>query len=473
MTRHRGPSTTALAILLVTLASAGVPAPAADDAMRPIFDGKTTQGWLAPDPSYWSVEDGAITARITKEHPLSANQYLVWQGGPGAEGGQLADFELVLKSRVRGEGGINNGFQFRSLLLPDGDVAGYQVDNNLQTPWLVRLYDEFGRHTLAWRGQRTTFDDNGKSVSEDIADAKGDPWFKLEAWHEYRLVCRGETLTLSVDGRLAAEVIDHDARRRDDAGILALQLHSGPPTVAQFKDIRLKILKPAPDANVQRTPADERRAAIFHDAVGHWDLSVGGRARDRERSLTYRGPLEDAELNVRAGADAPRPDARVALLRGGYFDAGAKLNVTGDRATVYLRVRDPAGAWDGALMAKRGSHDTTNFNLYSLAGRIGFELHGDGGFVGVDFPASKVDARAWHDLVGRYDGKKVELLCDGKVMAEKPWAGGKLTTNAEPLLIGAETDAGKAVRPFHGEIEEAAVWAGALSDDEVAALSRR
>ena len=108
-----------------------------------------------------------------------------------------------------------------------------------------------------------------------------------------------------------------------------------------------------------------------------------------------------------------------------------------------------------------------------LAGHIGFELHGEAGFVGVDFPASKVDARAWHDLVGRYDGKKVELLCDGKVMVEKVWAGGKLTTNAEPLLIGAETDGGKAVRPFHGEVEEAAVWARALFDDEVAALSRR
>jgi hypothetical protein len=472
MTRRREPLAIALVVLLGALAVDGA-APAADDTMRPIFDGKTTEGWLAPDPSYWTVEDGAITGRITKEHPLTANQYLVWQGGPGAEGGQLADFELALKSRVRGEGGINNGFQFRSLLLPDGDVAGYQVDNNLQTPWLVRLYDEFGRHTLAWRGQRTTFDENGKPVNGDIADAKGDPWFKLEEWHEYRLVCRGETLTLSVDGRLAAEVIDHDARRRDATGILALQLHSGPPTVAQFKDIRLKILRPAPATDVPRTAADERRAVMFRDALGHWDLSVGGRARERERGLTYHGPLEEAELNVRSGDGAPRPDARVALLRGGHFDAGPKLNVTGDRATVYLRVRDPAGAWDGALIAKRGRHDTTNFNLYGLAGRIGFELHGEGGFVGVNFPASKVDVRAWHDLVGRYDGKKVELLCDGKVMAETTWAGGKLTTNAEPLLIAAETDAGKVVRPFHGEIEEAAVWARALSDDEVTAVSRR
>lgn len=380
-----------------------------------------------------------------------------------------------MKSRLRGEGGINNGFQFRSRRMPDGDVAGYQVDNNLQTPWLVRLYDEFGRHTLAWRGQRTTFDAAGKAAHEDIAEARGEPWFKLEAWHEYHLVCRGPKLTLKVDGRLAAEVIDHDGRRRDPAGILALQLHSGPPTVVQFKDIRLKIIDPAPPDDYH-TPgtgdaAAAKREALFRDALARWDLAVGGHVNDRP--LAYRGSLDDMELNVRADGPDARPGARVALLRGGHFDAGKALNVNGDRLTVYLRVRDPAGAWDGALFAKRGSHDKTHFHLYSLGGRIGFELHGEGGFIGVDFAAADVDAKAWHDLVGRYDGNKVELICDGKVMASKAWKGGALTRNDEPLLIGAETDAGRVVRPFRGEFEEAAVWSRALSDVEIGVLTRR
>ena len=455
------------ALVLLTLS----PVAAADDGLRPIFDGKTLDGWKAPDPSYWSIEDGAITGRITKDHPLSVNQYLVWQGGPGAEAGRLGDFELVLKSRVRGEGGINNGFQFRSRLLPDGDVAGYQMDNNLQTPWLVRLYDEFGRHTLAWRGQRTTFDEAGKASHEDIAEARGEAWFKLEEWHEYRLICRGPRLTLFVDGKLAAEVIDHDARRHDPVGILALQLHSGPPTVAQFKDIRLKVLTPAPPADADAPTPEPKRDELFRDAIGHWDLGAGGHAK--ERPLAYRGSLDDAELNVRAEGPGARPGARVALVRGGHFDAGTKANVGADRATVYLRARDPSGKWDAGLFAKRGSHETTNFNLYSLAGRIGFELHGERGFVGVDFPVSDVDPKAWHDLVGRYDGSTVELFCDGKRMAAKPWSGGKLTSNNEPLLIAAETDGGKGVRPFHGEVEEAAVWPRPLSNDEIRLLSRR
>jgi len=123
------------------------------------------------------------------------------------------------------------------------------VDNNLNvggvSPWLVRLYDEHGRDTLALRGERTTFDENGKATKEPIKEAAGEAWFKLEEWHEYHLICIGHRLTLKVDDRLAAEVIDNDPKQFDAQGILGLQLHSGPPTVVQFKDIRVKIIKPA------------------------------------------------------------------------------------------------------------------------------------------------------------------------------------------------------------------------------------
>ena len=129
---------TSAAVLFLTVASAAL---ADEPGFRAIFDGRSLAGWQAADPSYWSIADGAITGTITPEHPCSVNQYLVWQGG------ELADFELKLSHRVSGSPGLNGGFQFRSRQLPDHDVAGYQVDNNLDTDWLVRLYDEHGRHT--------------------------------------------------------------------------------------------------------------------------------------------------------------------------------------------------------------------------------------------------------------------------------------------------------------------------------------
>ncbi len=212
----------------------------AEEGFQSLFDGQTLDGWHPRDVSYWTVEEGAITGRITPEHPCAVNQYLVWQDR------QLADFELKLESRLRGQGAINNGFQFRSLVLPDGDVCGYQVDNNLQTDWLVRLYDEYGRHTLAMRGERTVFDRSGGRVTERLAEVPVEPWFRLEDWHEYHLKCVGSRLELRVDGRWVAEVVDDDWRRQDLQGALALQLHSGPPTEVQFRHIRLRPVAAAP-----------------------------------------------------------------------------------------------------------------------------------------------------------------------------------------------------------------------------------
>lgn len=223
----------------LTAGAVGQAAAENDDGFVPIFDGKTLNGWQAADMSYWSIEDGAITAKITADHPSERNHYLVYQGG------KLGDFELKLRHRIVSDETVNGGFQFRSEMF-DGDIPndcrGYQVDNNTNTPWLVRLYDEFGRHDLALRGQKTVFNADGTKETTTIPEAEGDPWFKLGEWHEYHLICRGSNLTLYVNGRLVAEVVDNDPSQQDFTGILALQLHSGPPMTVQFKDIRLKKL---------------------------------------------------------------------------------------------------------------------------------------------------------------------------------------------------------------------------------------
>ena len=453
----------------VVLSIASVVAWAGDEGFTPIFDGKTITGWRAGDASYWSVEDGAITARIAKEHPCTINQYLVW------EGGELADFELILETRVNGNGGINNGFQFRSRQLPDNDVCGYQVDNNLQTPWLVRLYDEYGRHDLAMRGERATFDVEGNRTASPLPEAAGDAWFKLEEWHEYHLVCVGGHIALRVNGKLAAEVEDNDPRRAELQGILALQLHSGPETVAQFRNIRLKIIKPAvvPPPRAPGEP-ETRRDTLLKNAMGWWQLDSAGRGVAPTLASVPR--FYQLQLNVKSAGAGARPGAKCVVLDGAYFDAGKELRAEGNAITVYLRARNPKGAWNSALFAKRGGHDRVHFNLFSAdldgdaKGDIGFEVRTDRGFAMVSFPVSKIDATAWHDLVGRYDGTMLAIFCDGTMMASKPWSGA-LATNDEPLLIAAETDNSNVVRPFHGELEDAALWSRALTDDEIAAIS--
>ena len=230
----------------------------AQNGFVPLFDGKTLNGWESPDLSCWSVQDGAITGKITAEHPIKSNQYLVWHE-------PMSDFELKLQFRMFGSPGINSGFQFRSRLLPGHDMAGYQMDNNLDTPWLCRLYEEHGRETLAYRGTKADISADGAIRHADIRTAAGYPWFRLEEWHEYHLIAQGTHLALFVNGKLAAEVVDGDAKRAVLNGLLGLQLHTGPVSTVQFKNICLRTLAPGDAPSVPIPSSRRSTAALITD----------------------------------------------------------------------------------------------------------------------------------------------------------------------------------------------------------------
>lgn len=205
---------------------------------KPIFDGETLDGWKASDMSYWSVRDGAITARATQQHPVKSNQFLVWQFG------QLDDFELTLKYRITGTPAANSGIQIRSRVESDGHAVGYQADIDLAGRYAGALYDERGRGMLAERGQKTVIGSDGKMSKTPLGDADAlMNNIKKNNWNDYHIIARGGHIVLKVNGKTTAEVIDNELPHRDLSGVLALQLHSGPPMTVQFKDIRLKRFK--------------------------------------------------------------------------------------------------------------------------------------------------------------------------------------------------------------------------------------
>ena len=65
---------------------------------------------------------------------------------------------------------------------------------------------------------------------------------KPEDWNDYVIIARGNQLTHIINGRVTVQVTDEDAARAARSGIVALQLHAGPPMTVQFKNIRLKKL---------------------------------------------------------------------------------------------------------------------------------------------------------------------------------------------------------------------------------------
>lgn len=226
-----------VAVVIVLLVGARA---AADDGpgFKRIFNHRDLKGWQASDMTFWSVEEGAITARSSDAHPCTANQQLIWQNG------ELDDFELKLSIRVMGGTNAGGGVPFRIRQVSEDNAVGYLLDLQRGTDWRARLYDSGRQTTLADLGRKTTWNTQGLTREESLpgGDRQGAA-IKLDDWNEYHLIAQGDHLRLLLNGTLMAEITDQDPDKRAFSGKLALQLNGGVPATLQFKDIRLKRLK--------------------------------------------------------------------------------------------------------------------------------------------------------------------------------------------------------------------------------------
>ncbi len=200
-----------------------------------MFDGKSLEGWKGRS-DLWSVEDGAITGRTSAEKPIKSNTFLVWQGGePG-------NFELRAQFKI--DGG-NSGIQYRSKLIDANEfiVGGYQADIDAALQYAGILYEEKGRGILALRGQKTTIAADGAKNTETFGDAKElGKVIRAGEWNDYRVVANGNTLQHYINDTLVSEVIDNQPEKSSAKGIIALQIHVGPPMKIQYKNMRIKDL---------------------------------------------------------------------------------------------------------------------------------------------------------------------------------------------------------------------------------------
>jgi hypothetical protein len=223
---------TAMITLVAALLCSGV---RAEDGFEKIFDGKSLENWKGND-KFWSVKDGAITGQTTAENPTQGNTFLIWQGG------EIGDFELKLKFRIVGG---NSGIQYRSVDKGNHVVHGYQADIDAGLGFMGILYEEGGRGILAQRTKKVEIGADGAKADKgttapdkEILDS-----IKKEDWNEYVVIAKGNELVQKINGITTIELTDNEGSKAKKSGILALQLHAGPPMTVQFKDIELKKLK--------------------------------------------------------------------------------------------------------------------------------------------------------------------------------------------------------------------------------------
>jgi hypothetical protein len=235
-------------ILVVFIASAsalGSAIRADDDGFQSIWNGKDLTGWDG-DPTFWRVEDGAITGQTTREKPTKSNTFLIWR-----DGATVDDFELKLEYRIFGG---NSGVQYRSFEREKWVVGGYQADIDSGNRFSGILYGELDRGILAQRGEKVVIgDDHKPKVQGKVGDpAEIQSKIKKEDWNEYHITAKGNRLVHELNGVTTSEAVDEDVKGRKMSGILALQLHAGDPMKVQFRNIRLK-----------RTPLDGAKKVVL------------------------------------------------------------------------------------------------------------------------------------------------------------------------------------------------------------------
>ena len=210
------------------------PASSAGQAVRSLFDGETLNGWEG-DQTFFRIEDGAIVAG-TMDESIPNNAFLCT-----AE--DYADFELRLQAKLVGEGD-NAGVQFRSRRVPDHhEVSGYQADmGSVSRQWFNQfagkdsaaaepnakaliwgaLYDETRRNRfLAWADPDT------------VADV-----LRPGEWNRLTVRAEGPHIQIWIND---FQTIDYtETSHIPTSGVICLQIHSGPPAEAWYKDVRLQ-----------------------------------------------------------------------------------------------------------------------------------------------------------------------------------------------------------------------------------------
>jgi hypothetical protein len=206
---------------------------------RPIFDGKTLNGWEG-DPKYWRVEDGNLVGEITPETIIKSNTFIIWRGG------SPKDFELKADYRITSGG--NSGINYRSVVVPDTvtpsnkfAMRGYQADIDGKNMYTGQNYEEKGRLFLATRGQVTHVTGVQKPI---VLSTLGEDLVKYITpdWNSYYLIVRGNVLMHILNGHLMCVAIDDDPVGRKFEGLIGVQVHVGGPMKIEYKNFRLKEL---------------------------------------------------------------------------------------------------------------------------------------------------------------------------------------------------------------------------------------
>jgi hypothetical protein len=207
-------------LLLSALAALALAGATAADVKKdekpdpPVFIEKDLSNWEGLIKEHWTWKDAELTGS-TGEKGNKFNTFLCSKK-------KYKDFELKFKVRLTGKGwGGNSGVQIRSKIADDKvfAVSGPQCDMG-DGYWGALYGERFGGMMKA-------------------APKEAQKGVKKDDFNDYYIKVVGKHVTIKVND---AVTIDDDFDKLPDEGIIAFQLHQGPPMEVVFKNIEFKEL---------------------------------------------------------------------------------------------------------------------------------------------------------------------------------------------------------------------------------------
>jgi len=183
-----------------------------------LFDGKSLEGWEG-NFQWFRIEDNCIVAGNIA-NAIPHNEFLCTKANH-------SNFELKLQVQLKGQGD-NAGIQFRSVRIPGKtEVSGFQCDvgNAFGRPVWGALYDESRRNKMLAEGDKE----------------KVPGWLRKDDWNDLTIRAEGDRIQIWLNGNLTVDYKEDD-EKIVKTGIIGLQIHSGPPTEAWYRNIRIKPL---------------------------------------------------------------------------------------------------------------------------------------------------------------------------------------------------------------------------------------
>jgi hypothetical protein len=246
----------------------------------------------------------------------------------------VADFELTLKYKLtpdNEEGAAVSGVQFRASYTERAkfQLHGYQgrlaqfswsnADPNLADGCLRE--DGHPSGILAQAGQKVVIHQaplpaEGPQGTIQVVGALAPDvvypkLYHPGEWNDYRIVAAGNHIQIFVNGQQTVDAIDEV--NRATTGLIGLQLHcfDKKRKTVQFKDIKLRVLKPADLAASAQPEAPQPRIEVLSEQAPNateWALAPLDRSLppDIRQNLTYlrEDLLDEAKSTPKAGPRA-------------------------------------------------------------------------------------------------------------------------------------------------------------------------